>query len=118
VRVHIFNPLCDLTGSLREDCGWHLRDALQRIAGEESGVVVILCNQAEPGDLIRQVQTLGLAGGSEPYRARPGTADLRTIGLGSQILADLGVRRMRILSAPKRIHSISGFGLEVVDYVS
>ena len=44
--------------------------------------------------------------------------DLRTIGLGAQILADVGVRKMRVLSAPKKIHAISGFGLEVVEYVS
>ena len=43
--------------------------------------------------------------------------DLRTFGLGAQILADLGVRRMRVLSAPKRLHALSGFGLEVVEYV-
>ncbi len=118
VRVHIFNPLCDLTGSRREDCGWPLRDAMQRIALEDSGVVVILGNQAQPHELIRQVQSLHGAATTEPPPARPGPADLRTIGLGAQILADLGVRRMRVLSAPKRIHSISGFGLEVVDYVS
>ena len=42
---------------------------------------------------------------------------LRTYGIGAQILSDLGVRKMRVLSAPKRMHAISGFGLEVVDYV-
>jgi 3,4-dihydroxy 2-butanone 4-phosphate synthase/GTP cyclohydrolase II len=42
---------------------------------------------------------------------------LRTYGIGAQILFDLGVRRMRVLSAPKRLHGISGFGLEVVEYV-
>ena len=44
--------------------------------------------------------------------------DLRTIGLGAQILSDLGVRKMRVLSAPKRIHALSGFGLEVIEYVN
>jgi 3,4-dihydroxy 2-butanone 4-phosphate synthase / GTP cyclohydrolase II len=43
---------------------------------------------------------------------------LRTYGIGAQILSDLGVRRMRVLSAPKKMHGISGFGLEVVEYVA
>jgi 3,4-dihydroxy 2-butanone 4-phosphate synthase/GTP cyclohydrolase II len=42
---------------------------------------------------------------------------LRTFGTGAQILRDLGVTRMRVLSAPKQMHAISGFGLEVVEYV-
>ncbi|HWF98243.1 MAG TPA: hypothetical protein VN691_03570, partial [Steroidobacteraceae bacterium] len=42
---------------------------------------------------------------------------LRTFGVGAQILKDLGVRRMRVLSAPKQIHGISGFGLEIDSYV-
>lgn len=118
VRVHIHNPLCDLTGSRRGDCGWPLRDALRRVAQEKSGVVVILCNQIETADLIAQVHDYRRH--DEPARlpARPEVEDLRTIGLGAQILADIGVRKMRVLSARKRIHSISGFGLEVQEYVN
>jgi 3,4-dihydroxy 2-butanone 4-phosphate synthase / GTP cyclohydrolase II len=119
VRVHINNPLCDLTGSLRGDCGWRLRDALERVGKEESGVVVILCKQFETDDLIAQIEGVGHRRQSVT-RGEPKSKvdDLRTIGLGSQILSDLGVRKMRVLSAPKRIHSISGFGLEVIEYVS
>jgi 3,4-dihydroxy 2-butanone 4-phosphate synthase/GTP cyclohydrolase II len=43
--------------------------------------------------------------------------NLRVYGIGAQILADLGVHRMRVLSAPKKIHGLAGFGLEVVEYV-
>jgi len=46
------------------------------------------------------------------------TKDQRTIGLGAQILSDLGVQKMRALSAPKRFHAISGYGLEIVEYVT
>ena len=42
---------------------------------------------------------------------------LRTYGIGAQILRDLGISRMRVLSAPKQMHGLSGFGLEVVEYV-
>jgi len=44
--------------------------------------------------------------------------DLRTFGIGAQILADLGVHKMRLLSAPKKFHALAGFGLEVVEYIS
>ena len=44
--------------------------------------------------------------------------DFRTIGLGSQILADLGVQKMIVMSSPKRYHAISGFGLEIVGYMT
>jgi 3,4-dihydroxy 2-butanone 4-phosphate synthase/GTP cyclohydrolase II len=44
--------------------------------------------------------------------------DMRTYGVGAQILSDIGVKKMRVLSAPKKFHGISGFGLEVVEYVS
>ncbi|HEY5622141.1 MAG TPA: bifunctional 3,4-dihydroxy-2-butanone-4-phosphate synthase/GTP cyclohydrolase II, partial [Gammaproteobacteria bacterium] len=49
---------------------------------------------------------------------RDGTTELRTFGIGAQILRSLGVKRMRVLSAPKHMHALSGFGLEVVEYVS
>ena len=45
------------------------------------------------------------------------SSDLRTFGIGAQILTDLGVHKMRVLSAPKKLHGLSGFGLEVVEYV-
>ncbi len=116
VRVHIENPLCDLTASSGLDCGWPLRDALQRVANEESGVVVILRNQVSSEDMINQIENSQRSVEDKVTRSK--TGDLRVIGLGSQILADVGVKKMCVLSAPKRIHSISGFGLEIVEYVS
>ena len=117
VRVHVQNPICDLTGSLSSECGWPLRDALRRVAGENTGVVVILANQIEPQELVQQLRVFSEHHSDGAVSQRENTRDLRTIGLGSQILADVGVRKMRVLSAPKKIHAISGFGLEVVEYV-
>jgi 3,4-dihydroxy 2-butanone 4-phosphate synthase/GTP cyclohydrolase II len=118
VRVHIHNPICDLTGNLHVNCGWPLRDALSRVAREERGVVVILYNQIETADLITQLESYTSKAYPKTRPIKSHAEDLRTIGLGAQILADVGVRRMRVLSPPKRIHSLSGFGLEVVEYVS
>jgi len=118
VRVHVQNPICDLTGSLREDCGWPIKDVLNRIAQEGEGVVVILCNQHDPMELINQLEVYCEQQNEKGQRRNKQIKDLRTIGLGAQILSDLGVRKMRVLSAPKKIHAISGFGLEVIEYVS
>ncbi len=118
VRVHLQNPICDLTGSLREECGWPIRDVLKRISQEKTGVAVILCNQIEPLELINQLASYCDKDGKPLPVRKQNSKDLRTIGLGAQILSELGVRKMRVLSAPKRMHAISGFGLEVVEYVS
>ncbi len=116
VRVHVRNMLSDVLGIQHEQFGWPLRSALKRIADEGSGVVVLLRMPETPRELVQQVVAL-----NKP-QADESSADsrqvLRTYGLGAQILSDLGVRKMRVLSAPKRMHAISGFGLEVVDYVA
>ncbi|MEX2517218.1 MAG: bifunctional 3,4-dihydroxy-2-butanone-4-phosphate synthase/GTP cyclohydrolase II [Gammaproteobacteria bacterium] len=119
VRVHVQNPIGDLTGALGDNFGWPLRDVLQRVGQSDAGVVVILCNQLDNREIIRQVEELRRTESDEEIVARPhNISDLRTIGLGAQILSEIGVRKMRVLSAPKRIHAISGFNLEVVEYVS
>ncbi|MBI4006723.1 MAG: 3,4-dihydroxy-2-butanone-4-phosphate synthase [Gammaproteobacteria bacterium] len=118
VRVHVQNPVCDLTGSLKGDCGWPIRDVLSRIAKEGEGVIVILCNQIESLELINQLESYSKKSNDKRSSRKQQTKDLRTIGLGAQILSDLGVRKMRVLSAPKKMHAISGFGLEVIEYVS
>ncbi len=118
VRVHLENPISDLTGSLAKDRGWPVDDVLRRLAKEESGVLVILCNQYEPMELIKQIESYKTDTQKVETKNTKNSKDLRTIGLGAQILSDLGVRKMRVLSAPKRIHALSGFGLEVVEYVN
>ncbi len=115
VRVHIQNTLCDLTASTHKDCGWPLRDALRRVAKEENGIVVILHQQENATTLLNRIRYYCRQDNDDQLPAP--SHDLRTHGLGAQILLDLGVRKMRILSAPKKIHALSGFGLEVVDYI-
>ena len=119
VRVHLENPISDLTGSLAKDRGWPVNDVLKRLAEEKSGVLVILCHQYEPIELINQIESYKTnEKKNESNENNESSRDLRTIGLGAQILSDLGVKKMRVLSAPKRIHALSGFGLEVVEYVN
>ena len=119
VRVHLENPISDLTGSLAKDRGWPVDDVLKRIAEEGAGVLVILCNQYESLELIHQIESYKNNNQrTDKKNNNENSRDLRTIGLGAQILSDLGVQKMRVLSAPKRIHALSGFGLEVVEYVN
>lgn len=117
VRVHVENTLCDMLGSLREDCGWPLRDAMRHIAKEGKGVVIILRLSEESDVLAQQINNYEKQDRGEEVTGKDNAEDLRTFGIGAQILSDLGVKQMRVLSAPKKMHALSGFDLEVVEYV-
>jgi 3,4-dihydroxy 2-butanone 4-phosphate synthase/GTP cyclohydrolase II len=121
VRVHIRNMLCDLVASIGihlRECGWPLFNALERIAAEPVGIVVILQQPEDTQTLIHNIRNYYQCEQGKEISLRPKTDHLRTHGLGAQILADLGVRKMRVLGAPKKMHAISGFELEIVDYVN
>lgn len=114
VRVHIRNMLQDVLAVRHGDFSWPVRRALQRVAEEGEGVVVLLRRPESPRELVQQI--VGLNRPEE--NAEPTGPVLRTYGLGAQILNDLGVRKMRVLSSPKKMYGLSGFGLEVVEYVA
>ena len=119
VRVHVQNTLCDMFESTR-DCGWPLRDAMDRIAEEGEGVIVVLRNYDNAREIVQRIQDYKWHDVEDqiPERNAAGDDDLRTIGVGAQILCDLGVRKMRVMSAPKHLHALAGFGLEVTEFVS
>jgi 3,4-dihydroxy 2-butanone 4-phosphate synthase/GTP cyclohydrolase II len=117
VRVHVQNALGDLFGAQMDDTGWPLRDAMQRIAANGAGVLVVLGQQESPKDLVQRMQSYNEHAVSGKPVTREERHELRTHGIGAQILTDLGVRRMRVLSAPMVVHGLSGFGLEVVEYI-
>ena len=118
VRVHLENPISDLTGSLASGRAWRINDVLKRMSTESSAILIILCDQFDTNDLIQQIEMYKTNYKRDEDNVKIKPWDQRTIGLGAQILSDLGVKKMRVLSAPKRIHALSGFGLEVVDYVN
>ncbi len=120
VRVHIYNPIDDLTGNQLPAAGWPLRDALRRVAEANEGVVIILTDQVDNDELVRQLARYGSdpADTARQTPTRSISSDFRQIGLGAQILNDLGVRKMRVMSQRRRYHVLSGFGLEVVEYVN
>ncbi len=118
IRVHVLDSLADLTGSVRSDSGWPIEDALKRVSGEGKGVVLILRHHEDDAELLHRIRNYQLEDAGKPLARKEPADNLRTYGVGAQILVDLGVRKMRVLSAPKHIPGISGFGLEVVEYVN
>jgi 3,4-dihydroxy 2-butanone 4-phosphate synthase/GTP cyclohydrolase II len=126
VRVHLADTLRDLLNIRDSQRAWTLRAAMKRIVEAGNGVVVLLRQQESQRDVVTAVHSLsapatGQAGAQPPperaVKPEGEGAVLRTFGVGAQILKDLGVRRMRVLSAPKQMHGLSAFDLEVESYV-
>jgi 3,4-dihydroxy 2-butanone 4-phosphate synthase/GTP cyclohydrolase II len=116
VRVHIQDALADVLPVASKVFGWPLRDALKRIASEGKGVAIILRQPEGEKHLIKRIQSLDL--NDRPEKDASGKPeDVRSFGIGAQILSDLGVHRMRLLSAPKKFHALGGFDLEVAEYI-
>jgi 3,4-dihydroxy 2-butanone 4-phosphate synthase/GTP cyclohydrolase II len=115
VRVHLPDTLRDMLGVREEKLGLPLRSAMQRIAQESSGVLIVLRPEETPRELMDIVQSMSRTDHSAAS-GQSGTHVLRTYGIGAQILKDLGLTRMRVLSAPKQLQGLSGFDLEIVGY--
>jgi 3,4-dihydroxy 2-butanone 4-phosphate synthase/GTP cyclohydrolase II len=118
VRVHIENTLCDVLLARGARYHWPIHKAMRRIAEEGRGVAILLRLPIPPQDIIKQVEETRSAVSVEDEDQSGGLEHQRTLGIGSQILADLGVRQMRLLSTRKRYHGLGGFGLEIVEYIS
>lgn len=117
VRVHLQDTFNDLLATERAtQRSWPLYRAMRKIA-EEGGVLVLLGRQQTPGDLIEQVRHFEREDKGESKPSALLSQQSRNVGVGSQILADLGVHKMRLLSSPRRYSALSGFGLEVVEFV-
>ncbi|MEM7292098.1 MAG: bifunctional 3,4-dihydroxy-2-butanone-4-phosphate synthase/GTP cyclohydrolase II [Pseudomonadota bacterium] len=123
VRVHVEDILVDHLGAAHGG-GWPMWDAMQKIVDIGGGALVILRKPEDPGSLIRNIEHYRVHGGrpSEPEVDASDAAntpeDLRTYGVGAQIISDLGIRKMSLLSAPKIFHGLAGFDLEIVDYIT
>ncbi len=116
VRVHLQDTLGDVIGVKSRSLGWPLDSAIERIAKEDVGVIVVLREQESSRDFMDSVDSLGQATDDLTER-RSGDSVFRTYGVGAQILRDLGLSKIRVLSAPKQMHAISGFDLEITEYV-
>jgi 3,4-dihydroxy 2-butanone 4-phosphate synthase / GTP cyclohydrolase II len=122
VRVHSECLTGDVFHSLRCDCGEQLEQALTQIAAEEEGVLLYMAQEGRGIGLLNKLRAYELQeNGFDTVEANLELGfqpDMRDYGIGNQILADLGLSTIRILTNnPKKITGIEGFGLEVVEQV-
>ncbi len=118
VRVHLENTFRDLLFSTRDSSNtWPIGSALERIS-KEGGVLVLLGKHESPAELINQVEKYNQQDQGIEMNDVKKHVGSRNVGVGSQILADLGVHKMRLLSSQTKYHSLSGFGLEIVEYIA
>ena len=114
VRVHEPLSVLDLLEPNRRMHSWGLDESMARIAAEGAGVLVLLNAGENAEQLLAQFQ--GTAQSSQaPVR---GQMDLRTYGVGAQIIKDCGVHQMRLMGHPRRMPSMAGYGLEIKGYLT
>ena len=117
VRVHLQSTFNDILLSDRNsERSWGVSDAMAYIA-KHNGVLVILGKQESTAELEATVKAFAAEDSGEDVTPNKFTGTSRTVGVGSQILADLGIKQMRLMRRPKKYHALSGFHLEVVDYI-
>ncbi len=115
VRVHEPLSLMDLLDVDTSTHSWPLHKALQKVQDEGRGVAVLMnCGSSDPDAVLSH-----LGGGNQVATTRiRGQIDLRTYGIGAQILRELGITRMKLLGSPRRMPSMTGYGLEVTGFIA
>ncbi len=119
VRVQTLNTLRDILGTRLPDgeSGWSYRRALQRVAEEGAGVIVVVAQDESTEQVLNDIQQFPALPDTTSSAGEDGHRVYRLIGTGSQILKQVGVGKMRLLSAPIHFNAISGFNLEVTEFL-
>ena len=113
LRVHVFTGMIEVLDAITfGGHSWSVRKALQSIVEAGSGAIVILNYQHEFGEITDNIQER-----QQESEDAGGNNDIRIIGVGSQIAADLGFGKLRVLGHPMKLHGLSGFGLHIVEYL-
>jgi len=105
VRVHMEDTFRDVLQE--ESIGFGVDAALEYISKSGSGVFLLLRKQTDKS-ILENIDNINKKSGGD---------DIKTYGVGAQILSDLGVKKMKILGSPRKLHGLKGFGLEVSEYV-
>ena len=117
VRVHARNLLDDLFSSKRSDSSIAIREAMTKIAEEGRGVLVVIRQNEDNKSLVEHIhQYHMLDNGVVKTEQSDKKADWRTTGTGARVLADLGVRQLKVMGAEKKYFGLSGYNLEVVEH--
>jgi 3,4-dihydroxy 2-butanone 4-phosphate synthase/GTP cyclohydrolase II len=118
VRVHMLNPLADALHWRRADFGPAVGDVLAAIAREGRGALVLLGEAPDADAMLARIREAHGDPKPESVSVHGGAlAEWRRNGAGSQILADLGLGKLRVLGTPRRQVGLAGYGLEVVEYI-
>ncbi len=116
VRVHVGSTARDVLGILPDTDtrnNWSFYAAMQKVASEGAGVVVLICHSETTEEIEDSID--GLISGRKKHPKAE--VAYKQVGTGSQILKDLGVSKMRLMSAPFKFSALSGFNLEVTEYI-
>jgi 3,4-dihydroxy 2-butanone 4-phosphate synthase/GTP cyclohydrolase II len=113
VRVHEPLSVLDLLETGRSMHSWSLDQSLEHIENQGRGVAVLLNYGESAAQLLAQFEGTARAA-QAPERGR---MDLRTYGVGAQILRECGVQKMQLMGNPRRMPSMTGYGLEIVGYI-
>ena len=119
VRVHARNTLGDLLASKRPDHqGIHIHKAMQKIAQQGNGILVILRQQDDNQSLVELIHRYQMEDNGVNMQSKTEVENWRTTGTGAQILADLGVHKICVLGPKKNYLGLSGYDIQIVDHIS
>ncbi|HJV74281.1 MAG TPA: bifunctional 3,4-dihydroxy-2-butanone-4-phosphate synthase/GTP cyclohydrolase II [Noviherbaspirillum sp.] len=114
VRVHQPVSILDLLETQVTTHSWNMASALAALQASERGAMVLLNCEESAEQMFAQFETLNTP--ERRHQSRESRMDLRTYGIGAQILKDLGVGKMKLLASPRKMPSMTGFNLEVTGY--
>lgn len=115
VRVHMLDTLCDAFASNRQECGWSLRAAMQQVVDEGCGAIVVLRKHEDATELLDKIQSYHMKDLGVTVPEMRYEDDVKTFGLGAQILSDLGLKKLKVIGSKIKLNALSGFGLEITD---
>ncbi len=117
VRVHARNLLDDLLSSTRSDSSITIRQAMKKIASEGRGILVIIRQNEDNKSLVEHIHHYHMQdNGVLENTSSEKNLDWRTTGTGARVLADLGVRKLKVMGVEKKYFGLSGYNLEVVEH--
>ncbi|PCJ48727.1 MAG: 3,4-dihydroxy-2-butanone-4-phosphate synthase [Gammaproteobacteria bacterium] len=118
-RVHVANIFSDLLyGNRAGNRSWSLDDAIERVAKEGRGIVLVIGNHESLDNISGQLKAFEKSDGGEATSQIKANTGSRRVGIGSQILADLGAHKLKLLSTERKFYALSGFKIEIVDFVT